>query len=181
MEVLVTPEQARHAVVRWLEVRAAHGYADEHPVTPAEASHSALLARLLSGKEPLPSPPPLSYSYPWYSLIEDGYGVCAEPFEVPETTTVLISGSPWQLVARQDDGFIVTHERTPDVLWRVRPPTDEEIDLAGLRARTAKGVAWGIVERHPDPDVWVECIVANRRKNQWHIEKWVEIVEEEVQ
>lgn len=31
---------------------------------------SALFARLLDGKEPLPHPPPTSYSYPWYDIIE---------------------------------------------------------------------------------------------------------------
>lgn len=32
---------------------------------------SALFARLLNGKSALPSPPPTSYSYPWYSVIEE--------------------------------------------------------------------------------------------------------------
>jgi hypothetical protein len=31
---------------------------------------SALFARLLEGKEPLPFPPPTSFSYPWYDLVE---------------------------------------------------------------------------------------------------------------
>ena len=34
-------------------------------------SKSALFARLLEGKPALPFPPPTSYSYPWYSLIEE--------------------------------------------------------------------------------------------------------------
>jgi hypothetical protein len=34
---------------------------------------SALFARLLSGKPALPHPPPTSFSYPWYSLIDDGF------------------------------------------------------------------------------------------------------------
>jgi len=34
-------------------------------------SKSALFARLLDGKASLPFPPPTSYSYPWYSVIED--------------------------------------------------------------------------------------------------------------
>jgi hypothetical protein len=33
-------------------------------------SKSALFARLLEGKEALPYPPPTSYSYPWYAIIE---------------------------------------------------------------------------------------------------------------
>ncbi len=32
---------------------------------------SALFARLLSGRPALPFPPPTSYSYPWYAVIED--------------------------------------------------------------------------------------------------------------
>ena len=32
---------------------------------------SALFARLLAGRPALPFPPPLSYSYPWYAVIED--------------------------------------------------------------------------------------------------------------
>jgi hypothetical protein len=36
----------------------------------ADFAHSALLTRMLDGKEPLPQPPPVSYSYPWYILME---------------------------------------------------------------------------------------------------------------
>ena len=38
--------------------------------TPADIDHSALLNRLLSGKEPLPEPPPLFFGYPAYQLEE---------------------------------------------------------------------------------------------------------------
>jgi hypothetical protein len=34
---------------------------------------SALFARLLNGTPALPHPPPTSFSYPWYSLIDDGF------------------------------------------------------------------------------------------------------------
>jgi hypothetical protein len=34
---------------------------------------SALFARLLSGKPALAHPPPTSFSYPWYSLVDDGF------------------------------------------------------------------------------------------------------------
>jgi hypothetical protein len=34
---------------------------------------SKLFARLLTGKAALPVPPPTSFSYPWYALIEDGF------------------------------------------------------------------------------------------------------------
>lgn len=32
---------------------------------------SALFARLLNGRDPLPYPPPTSFSYPWYAVIEE--------------------------------------------------------------------------------------------------------------
>ena len=35
-----------------------------------DVDHSALLRRILSGKKPLPQPPPKRYSYPCYSLGE---------------------------------------------------------------------------------------------------------------
>jgi hypothetical protein len=38
----------------------------EHQISP----QSALFARLLEGKPALPYPPPTSYSYPWYDIIE---------------------------------------------------------------------------------------------------------------
>ncbi len=37
----------------------------------ATREKSALFWRLLNGKEPLPMPPPTSYSYPWYEIIEE--------------------------------------------------------------------------------------------------------------
>jgi len=38
--------------------------------TAADIGLSALLGRILSGRAPLPSPPPRAYSYPWYDLVE---------------------------------------------------------------------------------------------------------------
>lgn len=64
-----------------LEIRQQNGYD-----FPRDLNHlivsirkSALFHRLIEGKELLPVPPPRAYSYPWYSLIEDGYG---HPLEV---------------------------------------------------------------------------------------------------
>ncbi len=69
------------ATFKWLQLRAYHGCDTE--VSPTrfrvDAQHSALLERLLEGKDPLPEPPPKSFGYPWYHLIEDG---CAEHVEV---------------------------------------------------------------------------------------------------
>lgn len=45
----------------------------------SDASHSALLKRLLDGKEPLPKPPIKTHSYPNYFATEQGM---FQPFEV---------------------------------------------------------------------------------------------------
>jgi hypothetical protein len=48
-----------------------------------DIEHSALLRRLLQGKEPLSHPPPLTCGYPWYELIERGEGTAFEVQECP--------------------------------------------------------------------------------------------------
>lgn len=62
----LTPEQINFAVqkvVEWLKVGGSNR-------SDVDASHSALLNRLLSGKEALPKAPPRRMSYPWYELSE---------------------------------------------------------------------------------------------------------------
>jgi hypothetical protein len=69
---------AKHCVSRWISI-----YNKNHSKLPNEhdADHSALLLRLLSGKEPLDKPPPLRHSYPAYDLAE---GAPVEIFEINE-------------------------------------------------------------------------------------------------
>lgn len=81
------PEQLARwdaAVAEYVRVRAANRVAaglllderlpiDGHP----GSAKSALFARLLNGKAALPYPPPTSYSYPWYAVVEE-----AGPFPV---------------------------------------------------------------------------------------------------
>ena len=69
-------EKARvtQAMTTWLRIRWESGLswplnADDLGVLMA---HSALLDRLLQGKDPLPEAPPRAFSYPWYELIERG-------------------------------------------------------------------------------------------------------------
>jgi hypothetical protein len=51
---------------KWLEVTARY---EKHP-HPVDPSHSALLRRLVSGKDVLPFPPPKRFSYQAYDLAE---------------------------------------------------------------------------------------------------------------
>lgn len=77
----LTREQAYFARTqfrRWLQIKEQHekvnypaqggrrwktGELTRHA---ADVDHSALLVRLLEGKEPLPEPPPLEHAYPVY-------------------------------------------------------------------------------------------------------------------
>ncbi len=64
--------------LRYVRIARREGYTDKHRCpdgvpTDADALHSALLRRLLSGKEPLPEPPPLRHSYPDYAAVEDKF------------------------------------------------------------------------------------------------------------
>jgi len=61
------------AVARWLRTRAQaeRGVGEAALVRlAADADHSALLRRLLAGKLPAASPPPLAHSDPWYEVVE---------------------------------------------------------------------------------------------------------------
>lgn len=51
-----------------------------------ENGKSALFARLLDGKQPLPVPPPKFYGYPWYACIEE-----VGPFQV-DVSGLLVTG-----------------------------------------------------------------------------------------
>lgn len=59
--------------------------------TPADIDHSALLNRLLSGKEPLPEPPPLFYGYPCYGLEEGEQIVVGSLFHDRSNNRVVIN------------------------------------------------------------------------------------------
>lgn len=61
---------ARH-VVTWIRTAREAGYGSDWLPDEADMSKSALLERLRSGKDPLPEPPPLGMSCPWYALVED--------------------------------------------------------------------------------------------------------------
>jgi hypothetical protein len=54
-------------VAKWLDIK--NKYRGDVTTGP-DVQHSALLRRLLEGKEPLPEPPPLMNSYPDYNAVE---------------------------------------------------------------------------------------------------------------
>lgn len=74
----LTPAQidwVKHRVATWFEIRRTwdRGYVTlTYGQLAADALHSALLHRLLEGKDPLPEPPPLRGGYPDYGAVEEG-------------------------------------------------------------------------------------------------------------
>lgn len=102
---------------RWLKIRA-YFLEGQDALVKAEQlgpdmDHSTLLRRLMEGKQPLPLPPPKSYSYPWYTLVEKGEAVILERFvnrvpamgEMPEG--VVIEQGWWVLRETYADGTLV--------------------------------------------------------------------------
>ena len=118
---------------KWLRIREENGYTfpNDFNYFTITVRKSALLHRLLEGKEPLPIPPPRTYSYPWYSLIENGYGY---PYEVWKANdnfmnfpAVGIDQTIWKLIKELGkDDYIVSYfyglnatEKLSETKWHV--------------------------------------------------------------
>jgi len=88
--------------------------ASSHQIGP----QSALFARLLEGKAALPYPPPTSYSYPWYDIIEK-----PGPHHVSIGGGVSIAGIAHWDGGIGTDGHIVLNQ----CLWRIVHKNDGAI------------------------------------------------------
>lgn len=77
---------------------------------------SALFARLLSGKAPLPCPPPTNFGFPWYEVVED-----ERPFLVkvnPSGGDLAINQCRWSVVGRNESALrlLTFHEKASEGL-----------------------------------------------------------------
>lgn len=105
---------------KWLSIREEHGI--EFPTNLQQLQifmmKSSLLSRLIEGKDPLPYPPPLSFSHPWYSLIETGEGVIIDLWEdnnflISNGPVIMIHQFPWKILQKIDEeSWLVTYEYT---------------------------------------------------------------------
>jgi hypothetical protein len=88
-----------------------------------DLSHSALFSRLLSGKKPLPTPPPTSFSYPWYELLDDGHVESVEVWFDEQGGLVINQNGQWQLIEKQsDDEYVIAYGETLRCrLYRAHP------------------------------------------------------------
>jgi hypothetical protein len=127
----MTPEEKRtaEAIFTWLEIRAKAGQLG--PVTvPAlmeDAEKSALLPRLLSGREALPEPPPTAFGQPWHDIVECGHAdhVLVEHlpsgFGAAYAGRVFINRFPWLIVEQAEtDSYLVTWREGGPSYWLTR-------------------------------------------------------------
>jgi hypothetical protein len=115
------------ATIAWCRIL--HENGDGWP-SDADVDHSALLNRLLDGKAPLPEPPPLSFSYPWYELVDTG---AADAFRVFEPAVAMAEAlGPDHLVINQSrewiirdrgEGWWLVQWKGVGSLYRVEPTT----------------------------------------------------------
>ncbi|HEY2704611.1 MAG TPA: hypothetical protein VGL20_13050 [Candidatus Dormibacteraeota bacterium] len=120
------------SIVRWLAIREVSG--QPLPATYRQmiddVEHSALLHRLLSGRDPHGAAPPRSYGQPWYGLLESGSasGCDLKPLKDRHGALprVAINECPWRVLRQLDGGACVVQysSRTPRFLARPsRPPS----------------------------------------------------------
>lgn len=134
MSIWESPKEVE-AMFKTLEIREVNGIEFPNNLITLKIAmrKSALFQRLLSGKEPFPIPPPTSYSYPWYELLENGY---AFPYEVWKTTNNLFAPFPavgidqsiWKLIEEiAENDYIISYtygigkSKISDTKWHVYP------------------------------------------------------------
>lgn len=103
---------------RWIQIRAENGHPIPNflPAMEGDIFHSHLLRRMLSGKEPLDSPPPESFGQPWYELVEMGEGIATEvkPWEWAPEQKISVNQGIWTIIEKKsDDEYIVNYRLNP--------------------------------------------------------------------
>ena len=138
MRTPLTEEQAhdlRTCYQEWLRIREENGY--KNPPTSADIYKGCLLGRMtMQGKPPLPTPPPLAHSAPWYGLIENnGADLSADhgiegPYDsgnsvYKEGRWLHIYQYPWKIISGDDSsGYLVTNDRVVGH-WTLRHRNDD--------------------------------------------------------
>lgn len=184
-ETLTPEQQARWdaAMATYAQVMANNAAKFGEPVLSlSQAGHpkSALFWRLLEGKDPLPAPPPLSYSYPWYSVVEDaGPWTVVAPGEHTNTVTdfinshylldgapqVIIHQSAWELVKKVSDTELrVTHRnwKAQGYWWRLV-----------LEQKNTKDTGQFIVAWHDRSLGRITTLEQLVKEQRWHVDQEV--------
>ncbi|MBV8463862.1 MAG: hypothetical protein JO368_11240 [Acidimicrobiales bacterium] len=127
-------EHMTETLVRWLRIRERGRLplAGSYQQLVDDIRHSALLRRLLKGREPLEVPPPRSYGQPWYRLVDEGWATGCELTPLRDRTGVTphvaINESPWAVVAHLDDNsYLVRYSRRAPLYEAVRHADDPSL------------------------------------------------------
>ena len=159
MALFLTPgsheERVAAVVVHWIDLVRRSGnprYTETWLPSNADLCKSALLARLLEGKEAHPLPPPRCYSYPWHSLLDDGEArlndqAVSEPFVGsedqgldPGQLYVDVCRDVWKVlsVGLDSDSTHYTLSYYGDDRWELFPqgPDEESPEAAWTLRRT---------------------------------------------
>lgn len=153
-----TADEVAKAIFRWLEIR--HEWDDERLQAATssnhlqtDAWHSGLIGRLLAGKPPLPKPPPLRHSGPWYDLVDEGSALLSKRFDgITELTpsnsiltadSLLLVGGVWVIEDRYTaNGAPAWKARWPGAKARSKPfapaPWRITVEYAGMQKRGSR-------------------------------------------
>lgn len=133
----MTPEQKKtlKCVVKWFKICEREKY-DIPRCSISFAVHaekSSLLNRLLDGKRPYKFPPPKSFSYPWYELLEREYG--SGWMDVSENKhapgKLIVNQSSWTIIKKfSDKRYLVSYNEKEGSVWSIinTGATDSEIE-----------------------------------------------------
>lgn len=116
-------------LTEWNNVARDAGYSTGIDSVLANIDHSALLHRLLEGKEIYPSPPPRAFSYPWYALLEGKAGDHNEVHFHPNhdgREVVVINQAVWEFVRYEDEDLIARWPAT-GLMVRCRKSSNEHV------------------------------------------------------
>ena len=141
------------AVILWIRTARDAGHGEGWLPTAADIRKSALFERLRSGKQPLPFPPPLGMSCPWYALVEDpepqfvgrmdGFGPVfgTEGADLPGAGRVSVMQSLYDIVERRSDTDMVVRDAMhgPGSPWTFRLWHDPDWKLPPIAAPGSRG------------------------------------------
>ena len=119
--------------------------------TSADADHSALLNRLLSGKKEFPKPPPLFFSYPAYSLEEGEAVVVLSVTNHPAIGFCINQGRGWKpkTTLNENNTGIVIYEPTGDIY---------RLFMGEYEAKTLQIDGTRIIQKHPSLMIQKICV-----------------------
>ena len=129
--------EAINAVFQWLSIiEAMKGeYSHDLQKLKIDADHSALLERIIAKEKVYDTPPPIAFSYPNYSLMDNNYNYpidvhfnVASLDDIYKAKLVIIDQTPWKIVEEPEpDTYLLQYRirtgkdtiRWSDSIWKL--------------------------------------------------------------